>query len=202
VNGIVERGHFTLCKALVKAWQGRIARWLDLLAKVVFVDRVTVSKVTRFSPYQLLHTTDPILPFDLTEATFLVKGFHCGISTAELLALHACQLSRHEEDIKKAAETLKATQFKSKEQFKRRFIKKLQKDHYKSGELVLLQNTHVEGTLNRKTQPRYLGPFEVGWKTCGGTYEILELDRTPYPLNNVAVFRLLLYISRDHWFMK
>jgi hypothetical protein len=124
------------------------------------------------------------------------------LQTAELLALHACQLGRHEEDIKKAAETLKAARFKSKEQFKRRFIKKLQKDHYKSGELVLLRNTRVEGTLNRKTQPCYLGPFEVGRKTRGGAYKILELDGTPYPLNNVVAFRLLLYISRDHWFMK
>jgi hypothetical protein len=201
-NGVVERGHFTLREALVKACRGRITHWPDLLAEVVFADRVTVSKVTGFSPYQLLHATDPILPFDLTEATFLVEGFRSRLSTAELLALHARQLGRHEEDIKKAAETLKAARFKSKEQFERRFIKKLQKEHYKSGELVLLRNTRVEASLNRKTQPRYLGPFEVGRKTRGGAYELLELDGTPYPLNNVAAFRLLPYISRDHWFMK
>jgi hypothetical protein len=41
----------------------------------VFADRITISKVTGFSPFQLLHATDPILPFDLTEATFMVEGF-------------------------------------------------------------------------------------------------------------------------------
>jgi hypothetical protein len=86
-NGVVERGHFTLREALVKACHGRINKWPDLLPEVVFADRITVSKVMKFSPYQLLHATDPILPFNLTEATFMVEGSHSGMTTAELLAL-------------------------------------------------------------------------------------------------------------------
>jgi hypothetical protein len=191
-----------LREALVKACRGRITKWPDFLAETVFADRITVSKVTGYSPYQLLHATDPILPFDLTEATFMVEGFYSGMSTAELLALRARQLCKHDQDIKKAAATLKAARFKSKEQFEKRFIKKLQKESYKEGELVLMRNTRIETALNRKTQARYLGPYEVGRKTRGGAYMLYELDGTPYSENNVAAFRLLPYITRDHWFMK
>jgi hypothetical protein len=132
----------------------------------------------------------------------MVEGFHSGMTTAELLALRVRQLCKHDEDIKKAAQILKAARFKSKEQFEKRFAKKLQKDHYKEGELVLMRNTRVETALNCKTQPRYLGPYEVGRKTCGGAYVLYKLDGAPYPENNVAAFRLLPYITRDHWFMK
>ena len=201
-NGVVERGHFTMREALVKACRGKLNQWPDLLYETVFADRITVSKVTGFSPYQLLHATDPILPFDLTEATFLVEGFRAGLTTAELLALRVRQLKKHDQDIKRAANTLKTARFKSKEQFEKRFIKKLQKESYKPGELVLMRNTRVETGLDRKTKPRYLGPYEVERKTRGGAYILNELDGTPYPQNNVAAFRLLPYITRDHWFMK
>jgi hypothetical protein len=150
----------------------------------------------------LLHATDPILPFDLTEATFMVEGFRAGLSTAELLALQIRQLKKHDADIKQAAATLKSVRFKSKEQFEKQFIRKLQKDSYKPGELVLMCNTRVKSSLDRKTKPRYLGPYEVERKTRGGAYILNELDGTLYPQNNVAAFRLLPYITRDHWFMK
>ena len=41
----------------------------------MFADRVTTNRVTGFSPYQLLHATDPILPLDIAEATFMVEEF-------------------------------------------------------------------------------------------------------------------------------
>jgi hypothetical protein len=86
-NGVVERGHYTLREAIVKACQGKISRWPQMIPAAVFADRVTVSSVTGYSPFQLLHATLPILPFDLVESTFLVDGFHSGMTTSELLAL-------------------------------------------------------------------------------------------------------------------
>jgi len=47
-------------------------------------DRVTTSRVTGSSPFQLLHATDPTLPLNLAEITFLVQEFKSEISTVDL----------------------------------------------------------------------------------------------------------------------
>jgi hypothetical protein len=200
-NGVVERGHFTLREAMVKSCKGKISDWPRKLPEAVFADRVTVSRVTGFSPYQLLHATDPLLPFDLMEATFLVEGYRSGMTTSDLLALRIRQLMKHEEDVHRAAETLKKSRFQSKAQFEKRFIKKLQKEAYKPGELVLVRNNRVEMELDRKTKPRYLGPFEVVRRNAGGAYKLMELDGTEMA-RATAAYRLLPYITRNHWFMK
>ena len=199
-NGVVEQGHFTLREALIKSCAGKVSDWPWKLAAASFSDRVTVSRVTGFSPYQLLHATDPVLPFDLTEATFLVDGYRSGMSTAELLALRARQIERHEDDIKKAAATLQKARFRSKQQFERRFKRKLSNIQHKPHALVIVFNSEVEYKLNRKHQDKYLGPYEVIRRTRNGAYWLKELDgaihRTPY-----AARRLLPFITRDHWFM-
>jgi hypothetical protein len=200
-NGVVEQGHFTLREALVKSCGDRIADWPLKLAAASFSDRVTVSRVTGFSPYQLLHATDPVLPFDLTEATFLVDGYRSGMSTAELLALRIRQIERHETDIQKAVETLQKARFRSKEQFERRFKRKLSNIQHKPGALVIVFNSEVEYKLDRKHQDKYLGPYEVIRRTRNGAYLLKELDgaihQTPY-----AARRLLPFITRNHWFMR
>jgi hypothetical protein len=63
-SGIVEQGHFTLREALAKSCGGKIEMWPEKLAAALLADRVTVSRVTGFSPFQLLHGVDPVLPFD------------------------------------------------------------------------------------------------------------------------------------------
>jgi hypothetical protein len=69
-QGKVEQGHYTLREVLVTACQDRIKQWPKKLPIALFADRITVSRITGFSPFQLLHGTDPVLPFDLSEATF------------------------------------------------------------------------------------------------------------------------------------
>ena len=71
----------------------------------------------------------------------------------------------------------------------------MKKSFYKPGELVLVRNSEVEVRLNRKTKPRYLGPYEVCRRTEGGSYVLKELDGSILQ-QGVAAFRLLPYISR------
>ena len=168
-NGVVERGHFILREAIIKACRDKISEWPEHVAGMVFADRVTVSRVTGFSPFQLLHGTDPILPLDLAEATFSVEGFRDGISTEDLLILRARQLAKHPDNVRRAAETLKKARFSSKEQFEKRFHRRLSRDRYKVGELVLVRNTAVEMLHDRKHKPRYLGPYVIRARV-GATY--------------------------------
>ena len=152
--------------------------WPSKLPIALFADRVTVSRVTGFSAYYLLHGVHPVLPFDLADATFLVDGFTTGMSSEELLVLRMRQLERREEDLTKAAKALKEARFRSKEEFEWKFRKRMRRLEYKKGELVLLRNSGQEMRLNRKTKPHYLGPYEVCRKTKGGSYVLKELDGT------------------------
>jgi RNase H-like domain found in reverse transcriptase/Integrase zinc binding domain len=195
-NGVVERGHFTIREAIIKACDGNISQWPDLVHHAFFADRVTVRKATGFSPYYLLYGVDPVLPLDLFEATYLISGFQKNLSTKELIALRIQQLAKHDKDIDQASQTLHQSRLKSKEEFERRYQKRLWRGEYQSGDLVLVRNSRVEKELDRKTKPRYLGPFEVVRRTKGGSYVLKELDGT-ISKRGVAAFRLLPYHARD-----
>ena len=97
-NGVVERGHFILQEAIMKSVQYR-KEWPAKVHLASFADRVTVSKVTGFSAYFLLHGVHLVLPFDLADATFLVDGFTSGLSSTDLLVLRMRQLERRKEDL-------------------------------------------------------------------------------------------------------
>jgi hypothetical protein len=193
-NGVVERGHFILREAIMKSVKHR-KDWPAKVHLASFADRVTVSRVTGFSAYYLLHGVHPILPFDLADATFLVEGYTSGMSSTDLLVLRMRQLERRKEDIASAAKALREARFKSKEEFEWKFRKRMRRDHYRPGELVLLRNSGEEMKLNRKTKPRYLGPYEVVRRTTGGSYVLRELDGSPL-IEGAAAFRLLPYVSR------
>ena len=59
-----------------------------------------------------------------------------------------------------------------------------------------MRNSAIEDALNRKSKPRYLGPFIVGRKTQRDSYVLRELDGT-FMRKTVAAFRLAPYIARD-----
>ncbi len=198
-TGAVEHGHLVLREAIVKACpktrKGQIKNWHEYIDIAMFADRVTTSRVTGFTPYFLLHGVEPLLPLDLAEATFMVEGFQSGMTTSELLGLRIRQLTRHPADLERAANMLKSARIQSRNQYLQRYKRRLQKDEYKPGELVLVQNSRLEMTVNRfKTDPRYLGPYEVVQKTAGGAYKLQELDGAIFD-KSIAAFWLLPYVT-------
>jgi hypothetical protein len=99
------------------------------------------------------------------------------MTAEELLALRIRQLSKHPADIRQAAKNLTAARFKSREQFIKRFDKKIQNIQFKKGDLVLKRNYKAESTINKlKFVPRYFGPFEVVRRTARGNYLLKELS--------------------------
>ena len=195
-NGVVERGHFVLREAIIKSCEktptGQAKNWPDYVSLAVFADRVTVNKVTGYSPYYLLHGMEPILPFDLTEATFLVRGYKPGMSTSDLLALRIRQLAKREEDLAMAAETLRKARLASKKVFEKRFFARLIRSEHKPGTLVLIRNMNERRS---KSEPRYFGPYQVVRRTKGGSYVLAEMDGAEFT-DRMAAFRLIPYITR------
>ena len=196
-NGLVEKGHFTMREALVKSCEGDLSVWPQKLQQVVFSDWITTSSVTGFSPYYLMFGQHPVLPFDITEATFMINDYKEGISASDLLALRARQLEKRPQDIAQAAASLKKHRLRSKARFEEKYHHLFRTEEFKPGDLVLMRNTAIEDALNRKSKPRYLGPFIVSRKTKRNSYVLRELDGT-FMRTNVAAFRLAPYIARDN----
>ena len=88
-----------------------------------------------------------------------------------------------------------------KEHFEKQYEKHIAPTELKAEDLVLVRNSAIEMSRDKKSKQRYLGPYEIERKTIGGSYRLKELDGTPLRLKYGAR-RLLLYINRDHPFMR
>lgn len=196
-NGVVERGHYNIREALVKLCQGDLKQWPLMVAAACFADRITVRRSTGFSPFYLLHGVHPFLPCDLADATFMVTEFKPGMTDEELLAARTRQILRMPQDVAKASQTLRDSRVRSKKAFETKYARRLQKEHYEPGTLVLLRNTPLENTMSidRKTSDRYMGPYSIVRQTKGGSYVLQELNGS-LVRHTVAAFRLVPYIKR------
>jgi hypothetical protein len=198
-NGIIESKHFNVREAIMKTCEGQESKWRQVLPEVAWAERVTIRKATGYSPYYLAHGTHPLLPFDITEATYLSPRQDLGMTTESLIALRAQQLAKRPEDLAQMRNQVT----KSRQDYLRQFEKRHQSHiidfDFQPGSLVLLRNTRIEESLNRKTKPRYLGPMVVIRKTKGTSYEVTELDGTQSILR-VAGFRVIPYFPRTQTF--
>jgi hypothetical protein len=157
----VERQHCTIRESLVKACDGNIAKWPAIAPHVFWADRATIRKSTGYSPFYMAHGTEPLLPFDLTLATFLVPDLIKPMPTEDLIATQACQLLKRDDDLDRIHDSILKARFASVRQFERQFENTISSYNFKPGNLVLVQNSASESDLGRKTKPRYLGPMVV-----------------------------------------
>ena len=194
-NGIVERQHRTIREAIVKMCEHDLARWPTVAHYAFWADRATIRKSTGHSPFWMAHGIEPILPFDLTHATFLVPSLETPLSTADLIAIRARQLEKRQDDLMGVHERILKARFASARQFERQYGKTIQNADFRPGTLVLVRNSAIETDLGRKTKPRYLGPMVVLRRTLSGSYRLAELDGAVSKLR-YAAFRLVPYYTR------
>jgi transposase InsO family protein len=100
-NGLVERAHRSIRDALVKVSDDDLTDWDEHAPYVFWSDRITARKMIGMSPFEAATGIEPLLPLDVTEATFLFPDFNKRLSDAELIANRARQLERRDEDIEK-----------------------------------------------------------------------------------------------------
>ncbi|KAG6325939.1 hypothetical protein ID866_13150 [Astraeus odoratus] len=91
---IIEWHHFNICEVLVKSCEGDISQWSTTATSIFWEECITTHKATGYLPYYMAHSVEPLLPFDLTEATFLLP-----VSTTELIAHRTCQVQKCPEDL-------------------------------------------------------------------------------------------------------
>ena len=99
-NGMVERCHYNVREAIVKSCEGVESHWPHTIHSVFWAERITILRSTGLSPYFMAHGVEPLFPFDLAEATFLVPPLDAdSSSTSDLIAWRAHQLQKHQEDL-------------------------------------------------------------------------------------------------------
>ncbi|KAJ7075429.1 hypothetical protein B0H15DRAFT_788111 [Mycena belliarum] len=118
------------------------------------------------------------------------------MSPSELLALRTRQIEKRPADMQKAAELLRASRFRSKAEFERRYQSRFYREEYFQDELVLVRNSRYANDLGSKTKPRWLGPYAVVRRTQGGSYVLRELSGA-MSTQGISATRLLPYIARN-----
>jgi hypothetical protein len=142
----------------------------------------------------MAHGIKPILPFDLTLATFLVPDLCQLLSTTNLIAAHIRQLQKQQDDLDSIYDCILKSHFASVQQFQKQFQKYIKDHNFGPGSLILICNAGADLELANKTKPRYCGPMVVIRRTCNGAYCLTELDGAVSKLC-YAAFQLVPYFS-------
>ena len=186
--------------SLVKACKGDNSKWPTRTSHVFWADCATIRKLTGFSPFYMVHRVEPLLPFDITLTTFLIPNLTKTLSTADLIAIHTCQLELHKDDLLSIRDNILKVCLASIQQFKRQYEDTLLAYNFQPGDLILVHNSSTESGPRCKTKPRYIGPMVVIRRTRNGTYHLAKLDRVVSKLC-YAAFQLVPYFACSRTFI-
>jgi len=144
----------------------------------------------------MAHGIEPILPFDITEATFLVPDIAEPLTHNDLLALRTCQLEKCDEDLAAIHSCILCSCFTSARQFLQQFTNTIHNYDFKPSVLVLVHNSAIEMDLGRKAKPRFLRPMLVVHRSHNGAYRLAEFNGAVSKLR-FAAFHLVPYHARS-----
>jgi hypothetical protein len=86
-----------------------------------WADHATTCKSTGHSPFYMVHSVEPVLPFDITLATFLVPNLTDKLSTVDLIATRTRQLLKRDNNLAAIHSNILKSCFESVYQFKHQF---------------------------------------------------------------------------------
>jgi len=143
VNGIVKRQHRTIQDSIFKACDGKDSHWPKVAPFAFWADCATVRKSTGYSPFYMVHGVEPILPFDLIQATFLIPNLTQPLTTEDLLAVRARQLQKRPVDLASIHNHILASRHASVHQFEKQYMNTIRNLNFTPGSLVLVRNTNL-----------------------------------------------------------
>jgi hypothetical protein len=144
------------------------------------------------SPYFSITGAHPILPFDIAKATYLQPPPTSIMSSTDLISRRAIALQKCSADVNALYSKVYQAQLKAVRWFKQQHLRTPKDFDFQCGSLVLMHNTQIEKSLNKKMCARYIGPLIVVSCNYGSAYILSELDGTVLH-RPIAVFHLLPY---------
>ena len=149
VNGVVEWCHYDVQEAIIKSTLGGEIRWSVTAHSVFWAERITILKSTGLLLYFMVHGIEPLFPFDLSKATFLVPVPDTDdITTPILITWQARQLQKCQEDIDTICEWVLQSWFASLRHFEQQFKSRIHQQDFSPGDLILVRNSWIEKELN------------------------------------------------------
>ena len=140
---------------------------------------------------------EPIRSFRLTSPKLHIFNLRPLLSFRRLILLSDALLTfrNDKKTLKKLHSKVHSARLQAAVHFENDHAKNIKDFNFKRGDLVLVRNTKIEKSLNRKMRPRYNGPLIVVSRNYGGAYIISELDGTVFH-EHIAAFHVVPYFAR------
>ncbi|KZT31425.1 hypothetical protein SISSUDRAFT_961052, partial [Sistotremastrum suecicum HHB10207 ss-3] len=183
-------------ESILKICGDNIKQWPILLHHVMWADRTTTRKATGHSPYYMVHGIEPLMPFDIAEATYLVPDITQPLSQKTLIELRTQQLLHRQADLDQAQEQVAERRRQAAAQYEKRLHAVIQDFDFPPRSLVLVRNVTIDSDISRKYAKRYNGPYIVVKRWPHGSYTLAELDGTISRLR-FSANRLVPYHTRS-----
>jgi hypothetical protein len=115
--------------------------------------------------------------------------------TTDLISRRAIALQKCSANVNNLYSKVYQARLKAAQRLEQDHLRTLKDFDFQHGSLVLMRNTQIEKSLNKKICARYIGPLIVVSRNYGGAYILAELDGTVLH-RPIAAFRLLPYFAR------